>query len=369
MRRVIAVAVASVASVASVVSAAPAKPAGKLKVPPPPHGASRIAIDYKWQSFTRDSAHYTLEWNGATYTAGTRAIEPALVDALYASLTQLHDVSEPARCFSHTDDYPQFTVTIDGDEPMTIASDSNCHAYVPWNVTRGDKTQAQYSGAIWRALEPVLAAAADRWKQGGNTPMATTSWGVEIVELGDYAIGGHDTGDAHACARSLETDAQAKQAFGDVHVTEARVACDLSASADCSATTAETTFLWQGLHASIAIPCTHGQVALTPALLAEYLQVGAFLQSKPVRALVKLGAVAPQLRGDGDWEVEAFGDGLPILTWRPGTTVIHARSVGDEPPSAPFWKLLGIDPKPLVKQRDGFAELVVDLDYAGKRVR
>ena len=120
----------------------------------PPHGAKRIAIDYTWHSFTSDEAHYKLAWNGTTYTAGKRTIDPALIEALYASLTNLRDAPDQLHCMSHTDDYPAFIVTIDGDEPLKIDSASNCHAYVPWNVARDGKQQVQFSGDIWRALHP-----------------------------------------------------------------------------------------------------------------------------------------------------------------------------------------------------------------------
>ena len=186
----------------------------------PPHGAMHIAIDYTWQSFSKDEAHYKLDWNGTTYTVGKRKVDAKLIDALYASLTGLHDASDPLRCISHTDDYPAFVVAIDGDEPLKIESQSNCHAYVPWNVTRAGKLQAQFSGDIWHALSPILAASADRWKTGGNSPIATTAFGGEMVGLGEFQRGSNVVGNADAgkCVHDLETSADARKLFGEVHV-------------------------------------------------------------------------------------------------------------------------------------------------------
>src|SRR5512140_1255496 len=62
--------------------AAPAKP---------PHGAKKIRIEYRWVSFSRDQASYTLEWNGGTYTVGKRTVDGKLVDGLYKALTDLRE--------------------------------------------------------------------------------------------------------------------------------------------------------------------------------------------------------------------------------------------------------------------------------------
>ncbi len=337
----------------------------------PPHGATRIAIDYTWQSFSSDEAHYKLAWNGTAYTVNQRKVDPALIDALYASLTNLRDVPDQLHCMSHTDDYPAFTVTIEGDEPLKIDSESNCHAYVPWNVMRDGKHQVQFSGDIWRALSPVLAASDDRWKRGGNSPIATTSLGVEMVGLGEFHRGDKldADGDAGKCVRDLETSADARRLFGEIHVEELGLGCELSASPDCTAAEVEAVFTWRGLRAQIDVPCTNGKISLPPALVAAYAEADKFLLSKPVRTIVKLSQDAPRLWNNGMWNVEAGGEGMPMLAWQPKTTVIEARGIGDDKLPLAYWNELGIDAKPLVKQRNGFSELDVKLDFAGKLVK
>src|SRR5579863_1366947 len=112
----------------------------------PPHGAKRVAIDYTYTSFHHDEKHYLIEWTADGYISGKRAIDGKVIDALYAALTELHDSDSEQRCISHTDDYPEFTVTVDGDEPLEVATKSNCHDNVPWNITRKGKRYAQYNG-------------------------------------------------------------------------------------------------------------------------------------------------------------------------------------------------------------------------------
>jgi hypothetical protein len=58
-----------------------------------------------------------------------------------------------------------------------------------------------------------------------------------------------------------------------------------------------------------------------------------------------------------------------MFDWDPKGNVIELRSLADNKPNAEFWRDLGIDPKPLIKQRDGFAELDIKVDFAGKLVK
>ena len=335
----------------------------------PPHGAKQITIDYTWQSFSSDEWHTKLEWNGSTYTAGKRTIDPKLIDALYASLTDLKDEAEELRCISHTDDYPAFKISVDGDEPVKISSESNCHAYVPWNITMGGKQRAQFSGDVYRALKPILVGADDRWKKGGNSPEASTYGGGEMVGLGEFdASSGKASGDAGKCAHSFETNPQAKLVLGDIKVTELQLGCDLGASKDCSAGEAQAAFEWQGLTTQLDIPCTNGVVTLPATASTALTELKAFVTSKPVRALVKLSTRPPRLWNRGSWNAEGDFDGAPILDWSPKSTTISARAFGQTLPVT-FWKELGIDPKPLAKKHDGFFELELKLDFAGKRVK
>jgi hypothetical protein len=335
----------------------------------PPHGAKQLTIDYTWHSFSSDEWHTKIAWNGTTYAAGKRTIDPKLIDALYASLTDLKDEPEELRCISHTDDYPNFKISVDGDEPIKISSESNCHAYVPWNITIAGKQRAQFSGDVYRALQPILAGADDRWKKGGNSPEASTYGGGEMVGLGEFeASTGTSSGDAGKCAHSLETNPQAKLVLGDIKVTELQLGCDLGASKDCSADEAEAAFEWQGLTTQLDIPCTNGVVTLPATASTALTELKTFVMSNPVRALVKLSTRPPRLWNNGSWNAEGDFDGAPMLGWAPKSTTISARAFGQTLPVA-FWKELGIDPKPFAKKHDGFFELELVLDFAGKRVK
>jgi hypothetical protein len=336
--------------------------------PKPPHGAKHIAIDYTWHSFSSDEWHAKLEWSGSTYTVDKRTVDPKLVDALYASLTNLEDEPEPLRCISHTDDYPAFKIVVDGDEPITITTESNCHAYVPWNITTAGKAHVQFTGDVYRALKPILAAADDRWKKGGNSPDASMDLGVEMVGLGEYQAGKPSTSDAGKCAHSLETNPQARLVLGDIKVKELQLGCNLAESADCSAGMIEATFAWQGLELQLEMPCTGGQVSMPTAQVSALTELQGFVTSKPVRSLVKLSSHAPRLWNNGTWSVEGDADGAPLLSWAPKTKVIDARAFGQTIPVT-YWKELGLDIKPLLKKDNGFYELDVKLDFTGKRAK
>jgi hypothetical protein len=149
----------------------------------PPSGAKRITIDYTFTSFHRNELHYKLEWNKTEYRADNqKSVDPKLIEALYASLTGLREFDEDIRCISHTDDYPHFAITIEGDHPVTITTDSNCHANVPWNVTQNAKHYAQFNADIPKVVYKLLAAVdPDHWKGRADSPEAFTSLGMEIV--------------------------------------------------------------------------------------------------------------------------------------------------------------------------------------------
>jgi hypothetical protein len=351
--------------IAAVLLAGGARADSKIK---PPHGAQHVSIDYTWQSFTKDERHYKLAWNGTAYTADKRTIDPKLVDVLIGSLVNLRPAPDTLRCMSHTDDYPAFTIAIDGDDPVTIVSESNCHAYVPWNITRGGKHLVQFDGSIWRALSPLLAAADDRWKTGGNQPIATTTMGGEMVALGEYKAGDPVTGDAASCAHSFETSPQAHAILGDaITVSELVLGCDLAASPDCTVGETEASVVWQGLSAQLDLPCTNGQVTMPPPLVASLTELKGFMASKPVRTLVKLASSPPRMWNNGNWAIDG-GMTAPMLSWKPGTTTIEARSMGEKLSPA-YWKELGIDAAKLATKRDGYVELDLKLDFSGKRVK
>jgi hypothetical protein len=330
----------------------------------PPHGATRVVLDYTYASFHRAEHHYTLEWKDNGYVAGKRAVDAKLVAALYSALGDLREVDHELRCISHTDDYPSFTVTVAGDEPIIVGSESNCHGGVPWMIKKGDKYYAQFSGAAGRAVRALFAAAdPDTWKDGGDSPEASTAFGGEPVGL-DQLPGK----DAAACAKAFESDARALKALGEnVHVSELELGCDLSQSADCTKTFAEAAFLWLGVKTQLEFSCTGGKPDGFEPALAEARK---FLASKPVRAMVKiLGHDAPRTWKMGGWQLEGGSEG-PMLGYDPKSGRISARAFGgNDPPAAAFWKELGIDAKKLSKKDDSWYEVNATLDLAGKLVK
>jgi hypothetical protein len=335
-----------------------------------PHGAKHIAIDYTWQSFSRDERHYKLDWNGSQYKSDkAKLVDAKLVAALYDALsTATREVPDELQCISHTDDYPAFTIKIDGDEPISITSRSNCHAYVPWNLKKDGKVYAQFDGNAWRALAPILAGLDGKWH--ANEPMATTSTGGEMVGLGQYARNGQSNGDAAVCAHSFETNAQARQLFGDpIVIDEAAIGCDLGSSPDCSSDIAEARFAVDGLSAQIDFACTNGTASIAQASVALYRDLRRFLASKPVRVLVKHASAdsPPRVWNNGSWSIEGDAN-MPMLDWDPRGTTISASAMG-QPIDPTFWRELGIDPKPLTKQENGYAELKAKLDFSGKLVK
>jgi hypothetical protein len=345
--------------VAGTAQAGPAKP---------PHGATKISIDYTWQSFSHDERHYTLAWDGTRYVSDKKKpIDGALVDALYAALGNTHETAGRLQCISHTDDYPAFVITIEGDEPLTITSSSNCHAYVPWMIEKAGKLSVQFTGDAWRGLAPILAGLDGTWQ--ANEPAATMSYGAEKVRLGHYEPGGTSTGDAAKCAHSFEIDPQAKQLFGEIHVEEAALACDLNASTDCTSEVVGAKFVFDGLDAQLEFACTGGVASLTPPQVKAYAELKRFTSSKVVRADVKVSKGRPRLWKDGRWNVESQSDGVPFLEWSPPDTTIAARDSGSTKPNAAFWSELGLAPKPYAKVPVGYTQLEVTLDFGGHVVK
>jgi hypothetical protein len=342
----------------------------------PPAGATRITIDYTYSSFHSNELHYKLEWNKTGYRADTRkSIDGKLVEALYASLTGLREFDDDIRCISHTDDYPSFTIAIEGDSPVVLNTRSNCHANVPWNVIRNGKHYAQFNADIPKAVYKLLAALdPDHWKGRADSPDAFTAFGAEIVDLGGFSPAFQQASPAAvACAKDLETSPRAKKLFGEaVAVSELGLMCSLSRGADCRDTTAQATFTWDGVEARVELPCTKGVIEIPAPTAAKLTELRAFLDSKVARTLVRrAGKQPPRVWSNGSWMMEAMIDDGPMITFTPGTKTINIRSVGDKGPSAvAFLKDLGIDAKQVTrKQGDGFFETEANVDFDGHLVK
>jgi len=355
-------ALAAIALAATVVHA---DPAHRPKV-------KSVTIDYKYTSFHRNELHYVIEAKpGGGFQLKDKAVDSAVVDALYAALTGLHSVDSVERCISHTDDYPSFKIAIDGERPIELASDSNCHLGVPWIVTEHGKLAAQYNGAIGIALHQLLAAIdSGHWKTGPDSPEALMGLGGERVRLDDYTAGDPAGTPAAACAKTIETDPRIHVALGeDIHISMLLLACDLGTSPECTLPTATASFLWQGFAATFEFPCLNGKVDFTKAVAADLTDLRAFLESKPMRVLKGLATKPPRVDREGPWVVETWREDLPALQYAPGRLVVEARAVSEHGPGAAFWKALGIDPKPLTQKDAASFITSATLDFAGKLVK
>jgi hypothetical protein len=342
----------------------------------PPSGATRITVDYRYTSFHRNELHYKLEWNKTAYRTDTQtSVDGKLVEALYASLTDLREVDEELRCISHTDDYPQFTITIEGERPVILSADSNCHANVPWNVAQNAKHYAQFNADIPKAVYKLLAAIdPDHWQGRADSPKAFVDFGMESVGLGELNPAlNRSSPAAMACVKDLEVSPRAKKLFGEtLAVSKLSLTCDLMRSADCSDPTAQATFRWDGVEARVELPCAKGVIDIPAPVARRLMELRAFLDSKVVRTLVRMaGKDPPRVWGNGNWRMESRIDDGPTITFEPGKNVINIRGVSDNGPSVvKFLKELGIDAKQVTTKLDtAFFETDANVDFHGHLVK
>jgi hypothetical protein len=176
-----------------------------------------------------------------------------------------------------------------------------------------------------------------------------------------------------ACVKDLESSPRVKQLFGaPLVVSELDLMCELSSSPECRDPIAQVTFPWDGVAARIELPCTKGVIDLPAPTAAKLTELRAFLDSKVVRTLVRMaGTHRPRVWNNDHWMLQAMIEDGPMITFQPGTKVIHLRGVGDKGPSAvKFLKELGIDAKKVTTKRgDAFFETEVTVDFDGHPVK
>ncbi len=342
----------------------------------PPMGATKVAIDYTYQSFHSNELHYKLAWDKTAYRGDNKvSVDAKLIEALYAALTDLKPFDDDVRCMSHTDDYPHFTITIEGDSPVVIDTGSNCHDNVPWNVIRNGKHTAQFNGKIPHAVYRLLAAVdSASWKTPPDSPEASTGFGGETVGIGAYSPQYKmASASAMACVKDEETSPVVRQAFGSSpKVNELSLECELGSSPDCSQLIARSEFAWDGVALQIGLACNAGVIDLPRPAVDAIAELRTFVDSKPMRTLVQMsGKTSPRVWRNGEWTSEGQFDDAPMVTFQPGTRTIHVRAIGESGPgAASYLKALGIDAKAVTKHdpQAGWYETDLDVDFNGKLV-
>ncbi len=334
-----------------------------------------VTIDYNYTSFHHNELHYVIDAKpGGGFQLADKAVDGAAIDALYIALTGLHAVDRVQRCISHTDDYPAFKVTIEGERPIELASNSNCHLGVPWMVTERGKLSAQYNGAVGIAVHQLLAAIdPEHWKTPPDSPEAFTGLGGEFMRLDEFTGIQQPRSPATACAKSLRTDPRIHAALGaDIVVSHLTLGCDLGASSDCAVPSASASFRWEGVDFTFDLPCLNGKIDANTTVIADLTDVRAFLESKPVSTLKALASNPPHVSREDTWQVETWDD-FPSLQYAPGRLVVRARAIATEhgPGGGAFWKALGLDAKQLTHEDKALllVETSATLDFAGKLIR
>ncbi|MFT3696365.1 MAG: hypothetical protein QM831_24710 [Kofleriaceae bacterium] len=332
----------------------------------PHHGVTKIQIDYEHTSFQDTEWHATITWNGTAFVADKRVIDPKLIDLLYTSLGNTKPDTDPRTCNSHTDDYPDFKIAIDGDEPLRLESTSNCHAHVPWNITKGAGLGVQFTGEAWTGLSQLLAAVdGNQWK-AATTPIPI--YVGEQVSFGTYAS---DTpaksGVVPArCAKAFEAHPQVRELFGAITIDHVEAFCVMSESKDCSSLLAQVTWDWGNVQNEETFPCVAGAITVPPTIVTEAQELRPWLATKVMRTLLGTSIQNPIQFGDRyaltlrDRDFDVF--------WKPKTEVVELVSQ-NTPAAQSVWKQLGLDPKALLVKEDGLDVIKAVVNFNGKLVK
>ncbi len=318
---------------------------GDYPAPPsvPVQGATRITIAYDHRSFTATSASYVIEWNPHVgYVTDRHAIDLGAIEALYAALTGLVPAETVPGCLSHTDDYPSYSIVVEGTHPLDLWSSSNCRWNAPWAVEVGDHRFAQYDGDVGHAVASLLAEVdPDAWPVPAPRPPG------ERLLLGQYRAGGDESSAAAACAHRIEASSAVRDAFGvPIKIAELALACDRAHDPACIKLDASARFDWDDVDARFSFVCANGAVDWPEASTKLVADLRRFLDSKPARVIVQLSSHPQLLHGD-HWRLVPLDPALPELAYDPGQPsidmVFRARH-GD--PASPFWTTLGVTPAP-----------------------
>jgi hypothetical protein len=128
-------------------------------------------LDPSWQV---DRIEYVYEWWGlgdpildyqvvlreeGGYRLDDVHVQPEVVDALIASLTDLHPSQFSLVALSHTDDYPSWRIELVGDDGrrlLVYSSSTGNPGAAPWNVLDNGRLFAQYSGAVAQPMSDLF---------------------------------------------------------------------------------------------------------------------------------------------------------------------------------------------------------------------
>lgn len=122
---------------------------------PDPARGIKVSVRYPPDERIRE-AHYVIDYRpGSGYDLEASLLEP-LQAAVRADLVP----SDGPKSCRYSDGLPWFEIHLpkvnEGDSDVRLVSTSHCQDFAPWNVIVDGKLYVQLSGAIGRALRPVL---------------------------------------------------------------------------------------------------------------------------------------------------------------------------------------------------------------------
>ncbi len=121
----------------------------------------RIQIDYAWAGLgtPHNRKHVIEKTRQGNYALDTGiTVDAGTIESLALALTALRPAVGSGYCYGHTDDYPNYEVTVEfesGDR-ATISSHSNCFGNIPWNVYWQDRHYVQYGTDLAEAVHTLL---------------------------------------------------------------------------------------------------------------------------------------------------------------------------------------------------------------------
>ena len=120
--------------------------------------------------------YQTIRHDGSAYHNGKVSVDPAKVEAFLDSLRHLHPTQFLLSGIGGTDNYPSWTVELNGADGQSVLLFSTSTANpdsAPWNVLINGRMYAQYDGSLAAPLNVLFSGEAGR-------PVASMSFGQPI---------------------------------------------------------------------------------------------------------------------------------------------------------------------------------------------